>query len=409
MSRRHEAFQQLLPFAFNQQEVQRQILERCAATDLDVEAELKMAGLSQEDLRYEDNSLPFGVGRPNPTLERFKKSPNGVPLVSFFSGCGGLDLGFEAAGFSHVASVEMNELFCRTLRHNRPTWKVLGPPVCSGNVSEREELSLRLRSLAGISKNFEGVFVGGPPCQPFSIAANQRFSKGGDNFKRVGFDHQTNGNLLFDFLWFIELYRPAAFLIENVEGLADVDGGEQVSNAIQTLQRWGYHVESPMILDVAHFQVPQHRRRLFIVGSRKRRNFAPPRPSAELFACGDALAGVAHLPNHEPRAHKATSLLRYRLLSYGQRDRLGRVDRLHPHRPSKTVIAGGTNGGGRSHLHPVVPRTLTPRESARLQTFPDDYIFLGPTARQFTQVGNAVPPVFAAQLAHCLARCFFGK
>jgi DNA (cytosine-5)-methyltransferase 1 len=95
------------------------------------------------------------------------------------------------------------------------------------------------------------------------------------------------------------------------------------------------------------------------------------------------------------------------VLDYGKRDQLGRVDRLTPSRPSKTVIAGGTNGGGRSHLHPEIPRTLSVRECARLQTFPDDYKFIGPTARQFTQVGNAVPPLLAATLATQIAKAFF--
>ena len=87
------------------------------------------------------------------------------------------------------------------------------------------------------------------------------------------------------------------------------------------------------------------------------------------------------------------------ILEYGGRDKLGRVDRLDPRLPSKTVIAGGTKGGGRSHLHPFIPRTLSVRECARLQTFPDSYEFTGANARQFTQVGNAVPPLLAYKLA----------
>ena len=99
--------------------------------------------------------------------------------------------------------------------------------------------------------------------------------------------------------------------------------------------------------------------------------------------------------------------MRYARLGYGERDHLGRVDRLNPAAPAKTVIAGGAKGGGRSHLHPEVPRTLSVRECARLQTFPDDYRFTGSTARQFTQVGNAVPPVFAAVIADCVRRAYF--
>ena len=96
-------------------------------------------------------------------------------------------------------------------------------------------------------------------------------------------------------------------------------------------------------------------------------------------------------------------------LDYGKRDKLGRVDHLLPSLPSKTVIAGGgANGGGRSHLHPEVPRILTVRECARLQTFPDNYKFIGPTARQFTQVGNAAAPlVLAATLATQIAKAYF--
>src|SRR6185437_8187349 len=104
------------------------------------------------------------------------------------------------------------------------------------------------------------------------------------------------------------------------------------------------------------------------------------------------------LPNRVTRRHAPESIARYKTLAFGQREQLGRVDRLDPRRPSKTVIAGGSGGGGRSHLHPFIARTLSVRECARLQTFPDKFVFLGPTARQFTQVGNAVPPVLAAQM-----------
>jgi len=94
-------------------------------------------------------------------------------------------------------------------------------------------------------------------------------------------------------------------------------------------------------------------------------------------------------------------------LNYGERDHLGRVDRLNPALPAKTIISGGSGGGGRSHLHPFIPRTLSPRESARLQTFPDDYIFLGHPARQFTQIGNAVPPLLALKLARSIYESIF--
>ena len=82
-----------------------------------------------------------------------------------------------------------------------------------------------------------------------------------------------------------------------------------------------------------------------------------------------------------------------------------RVDRLDPRKPSKTVIAGGSGGGGRSHLHPYLARTMSVRECARLQTFPDKFVFLGKNGRQFTQVGNAVPPLLAEVLARRILEC----
>jgi DNA (cytosine-5)-methyltransferase 1 len=109
------------------------------------------------------------------------------------------------------------------------------------------------------------------------------------------------------------------------------------------------------------------------------------------------------------REHKSESISRYKKLSIGERERLGRVDRLDPLKPSKTVIAGGSSGGGRSHLHPYLARTLSVREAARLQTFPDDYIFYGKNGRQFTLVGNAVPPLMAEILARKILKDCFNK
>ena len=368
---------------------------------------LASAGWSYDDLIYENSRIKLWRGRKPLTLDDLRwPNRKHTPFVSFFTGCGGMDLGLEAAGYRHAAAFEINELFCKTLRRNRPKWKVFGPPTHSGDVSRFDEVSATLSKI--IKTPFEGLFVGGPPCQPFSIAANQRFAKWGDKFKRVGFSHETNGNLLFDFLRLVIEFKPRAFVIENVPGLRDVDGGEQLRLAIDELTKNGYSVEDPFVLDASHYGIPQQRLRLFVVGSRKHRPFKPPSPLLEPVGAGSVLNGRApKLPNNETREHKAESILRYMKLLYGQRDHLGRVDRLDPTLPSKTVIAGGTKGGGRSHLHPEIPRTLSVRECARLQTFPDNFVFLGAPARQFTQVGNAVPPVLAAHLGTSVRESYF--
>ncbi len=386
--------------------VQARLLKRAIDSGEPLSLLLANAGLSYDDLVYEQSRDGRLSKQGMLSLEMLRLPENGIPIVSFFTGCGGMDLGMEAAGFSQVAAFEINELFCKTLRRNRPNWRVFGPPTHSGDVSKFEDIASTLRKM--IPGKHDGLFVGGPPCQPFSIASNQRFAKWGENFKRTGFAHEKNGNLLFDFVRLIVTFKPRAFVIENVPGLRDLDGGEQLSEAIKMLENAGYTVEQPFVLDASHFGIAQQRQRLFVVGNRLGLPFTRPVPANTWVGAGSVLGhGLPDALNNETRDHKAESILRYMKLNYGERDQLGRVDRLDPALPSKTVIAGGTKGGGRSHLHPEIPRTLSVRESARLQTFPEDYMFLGPTARQFTQVGNAVPPVLAAQLGISVLNSYF--
>lgn len=386
---------------------QREIISKCIRSGERLADALARVGWTYDDLRYERSGKSRGPMKDVPTLEEFRKPGRGVRVTSFFAGAGGLDLGFEAAGFTHTALVEKVPLFCETLRANRKTWNVLGPPDAEGDVSNIDNVIAGLEPIVGKPK-FDGVFAGGPPCQPFSIAANQRFSKTGENFKRVGFAHEVNGNLLFDYIEIAKHFRPAVLLIENVPGLIDLDGGEQLQRAYRDLENHGYTVHQPLALLAGNYSVPQSRTRLFIVANRLGKHFRAPAPSSQMLACGGAFRRpVAGVANHVTREHSAESIRRYSVLDYGERDQLGRVDRLDPWQPSKTVIAGGTRGGGRSHLHPTIPRTLSARESARLQTFPDEYVFAGPTARQFTQVGNAVPPILAAQLADAIYNSFF--
>lgn len=382
------------------------LIDLAEGTGSSLDDVLSKAGLRYDDLIYKDAFSKRWSGNRHTLLEEFEVQSGAPKLVSFFTGCGGMDLGFEAVGFEHVAAFEFNELFCKTLRRNRPEWSVYGPPTHSGDVSKFDDISSALQN--HLSGDFDGVFVGGPPCQPFSIAANQRFAKWGDNFKRVGFAHERNGNLLFDYVRLIVEFRPKVFLIENVPGLRDIDGGEQLFEAISILSDAGYNVSDPLVLNAADYGIAQNRQRLFVVGTRGAKKLTPPSPMEGRVGCASVLSDIpATLPNHETRSHQPGSIKRYRTLAYGARDQLGRVDRLNPELPSKTVIAGGLSGGGRSHLHPEIPRTLSVRECARLQSFPDDYVFVGPTARQFTQVGNAVPPVLAAQMGLAILESYF--
>jgi DNA (cytosine-5)-methyltransferase 1 len=380
-------------------ERQQKLIQQCIAERLSLRDVLNCEELTYENLRYRHSEAMLPQQGVHSRLQDHAIARHGIPAVSFFSGAGGLDLGFEAAGFDHLGSFEHNELFCQTLRTNRPHWKVFNE-----DMANHDRVLTILRDSLDIKAPFDGIFHGGPPCQPFSVASNQRFRKGTRGFKRTGFNHSKLGNLLFDYLFYIREFLPKYFLIENVPGLQDIDGGRQLEIALEQAAALNYAIIDPFVLNASDHQVPQDRKRLFIIGARQmKRSWAMPQPSPKI-PCGSVLTSdVLRFPGHVIRAHEADSVARYVELEYGQRERMGRVDRLDPVIPSKTVIAGGTAGGGRSHLHPEIPRTLSPRETARLQTFPDGYIFEGPPARQLTQIGNAVPPILAAILARQIA------
>jgi len=331
-----------------------------------------------------------------------------IIAVSLFSGGGGFDVGIEHAGFSVRASCDVAEYACETLRANFRSRTVIGPPEHSGDL---RTMSIEVfMDEARVQPGDVALLYGGPPCQPFSVAANQRFRKSDTKFKRKGFADSNFGDLVNVFIEYIEVLRPECFILENVVGLQNLDRGRTLARYLGRLHRCGYVCSEPTVLNAVNFGVPQHRERLFVVGvrgSRIRLNL--PRSSGDpirVVAC--ALTGMSDsLPNHAKRAHKPESIARYRKLRFGEREPLGRVDRLNPREPSKTIISGGSSGGGRSHLHPFIARTLTVRECARLQGFNDGYIFKGSIARQFTQVGNAVPPQVAFYLGKFIMKEVF--
>ena len=328
-------------------------------------------------------------------------------VVSMFTGAGGMDEGFKAAGFHVEACMDIEEWACDTLRENESATKIIGPPEYSGDIKKisPQEFS----KITNLSKGEIDVLIGGPPCQPFSQAASQRFVSGDERFKRKGFSDQEKGTLLFDFANYIKWFKPKVFVLENVPGLLTLDDGEQLRAVLKELEDLGYSHTTPQTVNAANYGVPQYRERLIVWGTLEKD--ATPKMPKETHSKGDIFTEphntvssvLTDIPknciNHTLRAHKDESVARYRTLDFGQREKQGRVDRLDPYKPSKTVIAGGMKGGGRSHLHPFIARTLSVRECARLQTFPDNFIFKGSMARQFTQVGNAVPPLLAEHFA----------
>lgn len=319
--------------------------------------------------------------------------------LSLFAGCGGIDLGFQWAGIESVAAVEIKQFACDTLKKNHPNIKIFGPPDFDGDV--RKFNAEVLRELIGNEEI--DIISGGPPCQPFSVAASQRFYKEDDRYKRKGDKDKEKGNLLPEYIRIINELKPKVFVIENVAALISWNHGTFLEESLRELDE-EYVYSKPCAIQAHKFGVPQYRERMIIIGTRilgKTPLFNNETVAMDkVFTVDDALSDFPKNPmNHQLRKHTPKSIARYDKLKFGERDHLGRVDRLDPNLPSKTVIAGGENGGGRSHLHPYLPRTTSPRECARFQTFPDDFELCGTMSRQFTQVGNAVPPLLAYFIA----------
>ena len=355
-----------------------------------------------------------------------------IPYISLFSGAGGFDLGLEAVGFEARVCVDIDYHSCRSLAFNRSLGRRTGFHSFLNNaVVLNQDLTQtcasRLLRASRLAPGEVPLVVGGPPCQSFSVFGGRRGM--GD----------PRGLLWREFARIVMELRPRAFLFENVAGLLTVGGGNAYSEIFETLSNKGGDPEykvSAHLVDAAHFGVPQFRTRLFIFGSREGAIVPPPQPThfvdwprassvAKLALNSDfiplrcpttrdflhglpAVSPDSWMPNHVGREHSSTIINRYQALDYGQRDSKTRVNRLHPDRPSYTIIVGSDKGGGKGHVHPDEPREVTPRESARAQTFPDPWWFSGTSRHPIRQIGNAVPPVLAAVVGQHIRTHMFG-
>ncbi len=329
-----------------------------------------------------------------------RKTPE-LTAISLFSGGGGLDIGFSAAGFNIVCSSDIDPYSCRTLLINsgkRPFYKhAIALPADINQIS-----AASLLEPTGVSDSTIDLVIGGPPCQAFSVFGRR---KGSDD---------PRGNLVWEYLRIIEEVKPQAFVFENVAGLKSIHGGKLFQEILGALSVHGLYTVTDHSYQVADFGIPQFRDRIFFIGTKngiRVPQMEPTHGDGELFSTrkyrtvNEALKGLpaigsnSHIPNHYGREHSDRIINRYQNLVFGERDPKTRINKLHPARPSFTIIVGSDKGGGKGHVHPFEPREVTPRESARMQTFPDWWEFAGAGRHVIRQVGNAVPPLFAAILA----------
>lgn len=310
-------------------------------------------------------------------------------IVSTFSGCGGMDQGLKEVGYETVWANDFSEEAVDTYRHN------LGDHIVLGDITKIDPFNDP--TIPGAD-----LVTGGFPCQDFSMI-----------WKRPGLDGKR-GTLYQDFRDFVAAKRPKAFIAENVKGLLTANKKKAIKVIVEDLEAVepGYIVK-PRLYNFAEYGVPQFRERVLIVGIRRDTGFdfkhpAPthgPRGELPYTTAGEALKGVEQVPfnnNHMRQMPRTREILK-RIPEGGNFADIPKDDpyyvkgmishvyrRLDRNEPSKTLIAGG--GGGTWGYHFTEPRALTNRERARIQSFPDDFEFLGSNTEVRRQIGNAVPP-----------------
>jgi DNA (cytosine-5)-methyltransferase 1 len=339
--------------------------------------------------------------------------------ISLFSGAGGFDLGIEAAGFTTKLCTDIDHHSCQTLERNRDALKknekfnfLSEARVVEKNI--KEYTTADMLADAGLKKGEVALVYGGPPCQSFSVFG-----------QRKGMD-DPRGTLLWEYLRVVREIEPTCFVFENVAGLLSIDDGKIFKKFLTELSKDANgnsaYITAHYLLDTASFGVPQYRSRVIVFGT-KNKSISCPNKTHALSAddgvglrpavtVSDAIGKLAEpaeikLPNHVGRVHGADIIQRYTKLKYGERDSKTRINRLNPEKPSFTIVVGSDKGGGKGHVHPSTAREVTPRESARLQSFPDFWEFTGTSRHPIRQVGNAVPPIFAAIIgSHLLSEGF---
>lgn len=327
-------------------------------------------------------------------------------IVSTFSGCGGLDLGFHLEGYETIWANDFSEWAVKSFRKN------LGDVIVQGDITQIDPFTDN--SIPDCD-----LVLGGFPCQDFSVIWKQP----GLNGKR--------GGLYKNFLEFVAAKKPKAFVAENVKGLLTANKRKAIETIIKDLESIspGYVVKVHLY-NFAEYGVPQFRERVLIVGVRVDTgfNFIHPKPShgpnSEIpyVTAGEALKGVEDVllnNEHINNAEKTKKMLE--LIPEGgnftdiPKDNPLYVKGMISHvyrrikldEPAKTIIAAG--GGGTWGYHYPEPRALTNRERARLQSFPDYFEFIGSVAEVRRQIGNAVPPEGVRAVARRLKPLFTGE
>lgn len=356
---------------------------------------------SREQLLQFEEARLFFENSPKSNKVKPKRS---YTLIELFAGAGGLALGLERCGFKSLLLNELDKNACATLRRNRPDWNVIEGSVCDQSFLE-----------------YHGqvdLLTGGFPCQAFSYAG-----------KKLGFE-DIRGTMFFEFARCVKETQPKAFMAENVRGLLNHDQGRTLRTMIKILDDLGYRVIEPQVVKAIHHRVPQKRERLIIIGIRKDLKnsveFKWPNPTGKIYTVRDALkAGElfkTDVPASDGQSYPQTKKTIMEQVPPGGYWRDLPIDLQKAYMKRSFFLGGGKTGMARrmswdepsltlttapaqkqtERCHPDETRPFTTREYARIQTFPDDWIFAGSQTSVYKQIGNAVPVNLAERLGQSL-------
>jgi len=336
-------------------------------------------------------------------------------VLDLFCGCGGLSLGFEMAGFDVVLAIDNWEDALVTYRQNHRHSIALNGDLMTLDPRDVE----KEYGLHNIS-----VIIGGPPCQGFSVAG-----------KRIIDDDRNK--LYKSFVRFVEHFKPKAFVMENVPNILSIGGGAIKDAIVKDFSELGYKVVY-RVLTASDYGVPQNRRRAIFVGLRDK-TFDYPIPNAkEKVTTEEALSDLPENSVTDGEAYPIPALSDYQKMMRMHTDKLYN-HQITIHTPeTQRIIAMVPDGGNYKnlpeelwslrkvhiawtrmdskkpcftidtghfhHFHYKFNRVPTVRESARIQSFPDSFIFIGGKGSQLRQVGNAVPPLMAKAIAEQLKK-----
>ena len=315
--------------------------------------------------------------------------------IDLFSGAGGMTLGFDNMNFNNVLAVEFNKDFAATYMKNFPNHHLM--------VRDIKDIS-NMEIKEAIGRKKVDVIIGGPPCQGFSLAG------------KIGrsFIEDERNRLFKEFVRFVDVLKPRMFVLENVAAMERHNNGKTIAEIVNSFSELGYTIKYK-VLNSADYGIPQERRRIFIVGVRGNSNtFMYPKIQSNRVTIKDAIDDLPKLesgesspiPNHVAMKHSKQMLNKMKYVKDGG----SRMDIPEEFRPtsgdlrkyirydsSKPSVC--VTGDMRKIFHYNQNRALTCRELARIQTFPDNFIFVGNSGKVQQQIGNAVPVKLAEQIA----------